>query len=102
MDPFSLAPKFHPEMETELAEFDNLRQDNALFERVKTDLSRLYPNLEIRRGWHSKTVQSHTECFVNGSRSCGSSSASTSNPLPTTPPSLRLVPVPQTPGHCEE
>jgi transposase, IS5 family len=53
---FELVPKLKLEMEPELAELDELLDDDVLFERVKADLSRRYPN-SGRLGRHSTPVE---------------------------------------------
>jgi len=51
-----LVPKLELEMEPELAGLDELLEDDVLFERVKADLSRRYPN-SARLGRHSTPVE---------------------------------------------
>src|SRR3712207_1668018 len=51
-----LVPKLELEMEPELAHLDELLEDDVLFERVKADLSRRYPN-SARLGRHSTPVE---------------------------------------------
>jgi IS5 family transposase len=53
---FELVPKLELEMEPELAQLDELLEDDVLFERVKADLSRRYPN-SARLGRHSTPVE---------------------------------------------
>ncbi len=56
MNLFELVPKLELEMEPELAQLDELLEDDVLFERVKADLSRRYPN-SARLGRHSTPVE---------------------------------------------
>jgi len=56
MNLFELLPKLKLEMEPELAELDRLLEDDELFQRVKADLSRRYPN-SVLRGRHSTPVE---------------------------------------------
>lgn len=79
---FELVPKLKLEFEPELAQLDRLLDDDVLFERVKADLSRRYPN-SGKLGRHSTPVEvilrmlivkrlynfsyQHTERFVNDS-----------------------------------
>jgi transposase, IS5 family len=56
MNLFELVPKLELEMEPELAQLDELLEDDMLFERVKADLSRRYPN-SARLGRHSTPVE---------------------------------------------
>src|SRR5215216_3119698 len=51
-----LVPKLKLEMEPELAQLDVLLDDDVLFETVKADLSRRYPNSD-RLGRHSTPVE---------------------------------------------
>ncbi len=51
-----LVPKLNLEMEPELRELDVLLDDDMLFERVKADLRRRYPN-SARLGRHSTPVE---------------------------------------------
>jgi IS5 family transposase len=51
-----LVPKLNLQMEPELAQLDRLLDDDVLFERVKADLSRRYPN-SGRLGRHSTPVE---------------------------------------------
>jgi transposase, IS5 family len=51
-----LVPKLNLEMEPELAQLDVLLDDDVLFERVKADLRRRYPN-SARLGRHSTPVE---------------------------------------------
>src|SRR5215217_6120645 len=53
---FELVPKLNLQMEPELAQLDRLLDDDVLFERVKADLSRRYPN-SGRLGRHSTPVE---------------------------------------------
>jgi IS5 family transposase len=53
---FEMVPKLNLEMEPELRELDELLDDDVLFERVKADLSRRYPNSD-RLGRHSTPVE---------------------------------------------
>jgi transposase, IS5 family len=53
---FELVPKLKLAMEPELAGLDELLDDDVLFERVKADLSRRYPN-SGRLGRHSTPVE---------------------------------------------
>jgi hypothetical protein len=39
-----LVPKLNLEMEPELAQLDRLLEDDVLFEQIKVDLARRYPN----------------------------------------------------------
>jgi hypothetical protein len=50
-----LVPKLKLGFEPELAQFDRLLDDDVLFERVKADLCRRYPN-SARLGRHSTPV----------------------------------------------
>ena len=43
---FERVPRLKLQMEPELAELDRLLDDDVLFERVRTDLCRRYPNSE--------------------------------------------------------
>lgn len=79
---FELVPKLKLEFEPELAQLDRLLDDDVLFERVKADLSRRYPN-SGKLGRHSTPVEvilrmlvvkrlynfsyEHTERFVSDS-----------------------------------
>jgi IS5 family transposase len=56
MNLFELLLQLKLEMEPELAELDRLLEDDELFQRVKADLSRRYPNSAIR-GRHSTPVE---------------------------------------------
>jgi transposase, IS5 family len=56
MNLFELVPKLKLEMEPELAHLDRLLDDDVLFERVKADLCRRYPN-SARLGRHSTPVE---------------------------------------------
>jgi len=56
MNLFELVPKLSLEMEPELVELDRLLEDDSLFQRVKADLSRRYPNSAIK-GRHSTPVE---------------------------------------------
>jgi IS5 family transposase len=53
---FELVPKLNFEMEPELAQLDRLLDDDAIFEKVKADLCRRYPN-SARLGRHSTPVE---------------------------------------------
>lgn len=53
---FEMVPKLKLEMEPELAELDRLLDDEALFQQVKTDLSRRYPESRTC-GRHSTPVE---------------------------------------------
>jgi IS5 family transposase len=53
---FELVPKLKLEMDPELAHLDRLLDDDVLFERVKADLCRRYPN-SGRLGRHSTPVE---------------------------------------------
>ena len=53
---FELVPKLKLEMDPELAHLDRLLDDDVLFERVKADLCRRYPN-SARLGRHSTPVE---------------------------------------------
>lgn len=53
---FKLIPKLNLEMEPELTELDRLLDDDELFERVRDDLARRYPNTTTR-GRHSTPVE---------------------------------------------
>ena len=44
MDLFALVPKLSLAMDPELAQIDQLLEDDLLFQRVKADLARRYPN----------------------------------------------------------
>src|SRR5918994_3488117 len=52
----TLLPELGLELEPELAELDRLLEDDLLFEKVKADLSRRYPNSK-RLGRHSTPVE---------------------------------------------
>jgi len=56
MNLFELVPKLNLQMEPELAQLDVLLDDDVLFERVKADLVRRYPN-SARLGRHSTPVE---------------------------------------------
>jgi transposase, IS5 family len=56
MNLFELVPKLKLEMEPELAHLDRLLDDDVLFERVKADLWRRYPN-SARLGRPSTPVE---------------------------------------------
>ncbi len=56
MNLFEMVPKLGLEMEPELAHLDMLLDDDVLFERVKADLRRRYPN-SARLGRHSTPVE---------------------------------------------
>ena len=47
---FELVPKLQLEMEPELAALDRLLEDDELFVRLETDLSRRHPNSERDSG----------------------------------------------------
>jgi IS5 family transposase len=51
-----LVPKLNLEMEPELAQLDRLLEDDVLFEQIKVDLARRYPNSK-RLGRHSTPVE---------------------------------------------
>jgi IS5 family transposase len=51
-----LVPKLNLEMEPELAQLDQLLDDDAIFEKVKADLCRRYPN-SAKLGRHSTPVE---------------------------------------------
>jgi transposase, IS5 family len=53
---FELVPKLELQFEPELAQLDELLDDDALFERVKADLARRYPN-SARLGRRSTPVE---------------------------------------------
>lgn len=53
---FELVPKLSLEMEPKLVELDRLLEDDVLFQRVKADLARRYPNT-LRLGRHSTPVE---------------------------------------------
>jgi IS5 family transposase len=53
---FELVPKLELQFEPELRELDELLDDDVLFERIKADLSRRYPN-SGRLGRHSTPVE---------------------------------------------
>ena len=44
MDLFALVPKLSLAMDPELAQIEQLLEDDLLFQRVKVDLARRYPN----------------------------------------------------------
>jgi IS5 family transposase len=56
MNLFELVPKLESEMDPELAQLDHLLEDDVLFERVRADLCKRYPNSE-RLGRHSTPVE---------------------------------------------
>lgn len=56
MNLFELVPKLSLEMDAVLAGLDRLLDDDALFQRVKADLARRYPN-SLRLGRHSTPVE---------------------------------------------
>ena len=56
MDLFAFVPKLQLEFEPELAELDELLEDDELFRRVKADLCRRYP-ASATRGRHSTPVE---------------------------------------------
>jgi len=56
MNLFEMVPKLGLEMEPELAHLDGLLDDDVLFETVKADLTRRYPN-SARLGRHSTPVE---------------------------------------------
>jgi IS5 family transposase len=56
MNLFELVPKLELEMDPELAQLDRLLEDDVLFERVRADLCKRYPNSE-RLGRHSTPVE---------------------------------------------
>jgi transposase, IS5 family len=51
-----LVPKLNLQMEPELAQLDRLLDDEVLFERLKADLTRRYPN-SGKLGRHSTPVE---------------------------------------------
>ena len=53
---FEMVPKLKLEFEPELAELDRLLDDDTIFEKVKADLCRRYPN-SARLGRHSTPVE---------------------------------------------
>jgi IS5 family transposase len=53
---FEMVPKLNLEMEPELAQLDQLLEDDVLFARVKDDLARRYPN-STRLGRRSTPVE---------------------------------------------
>ncbi len=53
---FEMVPKLELEMEPELAQLDELLEDDVLFTQVKADLARRYPN-SARLGRHSTPVE---------------------------------------------
>jgi IS5 family transposase len=53
---FELVPKLELEMEPQLANLDELLDDDVLFGRLKTDLARRYPNSK-RLGRRSTPVE---------------------------------------------
>ena len=79
---FELVPKLKLEMDPELTQLDQLLEDDVLFQRVRADLCKRYPNSE-RLGRHSTPVEvilrmlvvkklygwsyQHTEHFVSDS-----------------------------------
>jgi len=56
MNLFALVPKLSLEMDDVLAKLDQLLDDDVLFQRVKADLARRYPN-SLRLGRHSTPVE---------------------------------------------
>ncbi len=56
LDLFALVPKLHLELDPELAQLDQLLEDDALFQRVRTDLAKRYPKTTTR-GRHSTPVE---------------------------------------------
>src|SRR5215207_4348350 len=60
---FELVPKLKLEMDPELAHLDRLLDDDVLFERVKADLCRRYPN-SARLGRHSTPVEAILRMLV--------------------------------------
>jgi IS5 family transposase len=56
MNLFEMIPKLELQFEPELAELDRLLDDDVLFERVKADLCRRYPN-SAKLGRHSTPVE---------------------------------------------
>ncbi len=56
MNLFELVPKLELQFEPELAQLDRLLDDDVLFERVKADLCRRYPN-SAKLGRHSTPVE---------------------------------------------
>jgi hypothetical protein len=57
---FELVPKLKLQMEPELAQLDRLLDDDVLFEQVKADLTRRYPN-SGKLGRHSTPVASSSK-----------------------------------------
>ncbi len=53
---FELVPKYNFQLETELAQLDELLDDDVIFERVTADLSQRYPNSKSC-GRHSTPVE---------------------------------------------
>jgi len=53
---FELVPKLQLEMEPQLAELDQLLQDDEIFQRVKADVAKRYPHTLVR-GRHSTPVE---------------------------------------------
>src|SRR3712207_5913759 len=53
---FEMVPKLKLQFEPELAELDRLLDDDTIFEKVKADLCRRYPN-SARLGRHSTPVE---------------------------------------------
>jgi IS5 family transposase len=53
---FELVPKLRLAMEPELAQLDHLLDDDTLFQQVKADLARRYPNT-LTQGRHSTPVE---------------------------------------------
>jgi transposase, IS5 family len=56
MNLFELVPKLGLEMDAVLVGLDRLLDDDVLFQRVKADLARRYPN-SLRLGRHSTPVE---------------------------------------------
>ncbi len=56
LDLFALVPKLHLELDPELAQLDQLLEDDALFQRVRADLVKRSPHT-ARRGRHSTPVE---------------------------------------------
>ncbi len=56
LDLFALVPKLHLELDPELAQLDQLLEDDALFARVRADLARRRPGT-LTRGRHSTPVE---------------------------------------------
>jgi hypothetical protein len=57
MDLFALVPKLSLAMDPELAQIEQLLEDDLLFQRVKVDLARRYPNTITLVGRHPTITQ---------------------------------------------